>query len=152
LADWLQSTIEGALALDELDLFGQRRISDLTRRFLGQLLLPRWFRTDTTLAHAQAFFPGFTPASAPDDGIVEALRSDDAAMGEYLCFLLLDFAAADPSLEEVPLAAALIWSQKLELAERFEKLVVKELGLGKRQLNKLKKEAAGLLKKAEAAP
>jgi hypothetical protein len=148
LAAWLGQTIEGPLALDELDLPGQRRMAELTRRFLGELLRPRWFQTAATLAHAQAFFPGFTPATHADDGLVEALRSDDAALREYLCFLLLDFAAADPALEETPLAAALVWSKQLDLCERFEKLVLKELGLGKRQLTKLKKEAPALLEKA----
>ncbi len=50
------------------------------------------------------------------------------------------------------LAAALDWSARLEIAEPFEKLALKELGLGKRQLNKLKKEMAGMLAGAEAKP
>jgi len=54
-------------------------------------------------------------------------------------------------LEDVPLAAALHWSERLEMAEQFEKLALKELGIGKRQINKLKKEATAMLAKAEAA-
>ena len=148
---WLSATIEGPLGLDELDLPGQRRVSQLTQRFLAELLRPHWFQSAPVLAHAQAFFPDFAPASAPDDSLAEALRSSDAATREYLCYLLLDFAVVDRDLEDVPLAAALDWAERLELAEQFEKLALKELGIGKRQFNKLKKDAAALVAKAESA-
>jgi hypothetical protein len=147
---WLAVTIEGPLALDDLDLAGQQRMVQLTRRFLGAILRPRWFQSPATLAHARAFFPDFAPASAPDDSLDAALRFSDLATREYLCYLLLDFAAIDRDLEDVPLAAALDWSERLEISEQFEKLALKELGIGKRQLNKLKKESGAMLAKAEA--
>jgi hypothetical protein len=149
LETWLSGIIEGPLALDELDLAGQFRMAQLTRRFLGELLRPSWFQTPPVLAHARAFFPDFVPASTPDETLVAELRVTDAATREYLCYLLLDFAAIDRELEDVPLAAALDWSGRLELAEQFEKMTLKELGIGKRQLNKLKKESAAMLAGAE---
>ena len=147
---WLAATIEGPLALDELDLAGQRRAAELTQRLLSQLLRPRWFQSAPALAHARAFFADFAPATAPDATLDAELRSSAAATREYLCYLLLDFAVVDRDLEDVPLAAALDWSERLEIAEPFEKLALKELGLGKRPFNKLKKEAAALLARAEA--
>jgi hypothetical protein len=69
---------------------------------------------------------------------------------EYLCYLLLDFAAIDRELEDVPLAAAFRWSERLDIAPQFEKLALKELGIGKRLFNKIKKEAATMLEQAEA--
>ncbi len=150
LETWLAAAIEGPLALDELDLAGQQRMARLTRRFLGELLRPTWFQSAAVLAHARAFFPDFTPAAAPDETLVAALATEDAATREYLCYLLLDFAAIDRELEDVPLAAALDWSGRLDLEEPFEKLALKELGMGKRPFNKLKKEAKTMLTKAEA--
>jgi hypothetical protein len=149
LEDWLTATIEGPAGLDELDLPGQRRVSQLTRRFLAALLQPRWFQTASALAHARAFFPDFVPAPTSDDSLAKALRSRGSATREYLCYLLLDFAVVDTVLEDVPLAAALEWSERLEIGEEFEKLALKELSVSKRQLNKLKKNAAALLAKAE---
>ena len=149
LQPWLTATIEGPLGLDELDLPGQRRVSKLTQRFLAELLRPSWFQSAPVLAHARAFFPDFTPASARCDSLPTELRSSDAATREYLCYLLLDFAVVDRDLEDVPLAAALDWSQRLEIGEEFEKLALKELGIGKRQLNKVKKDGASLLAIAE---
>ncbi len=155
LDSWLTETIEGPLELDELDLVGQSRVSKLTRQFLANLLQPRWFSSEAVLAHARLMFVDFVPSTKVDDGLVsqlaETLKSCDKAMREYFCYLLLDFAAIDPDLEDLPLAAALEWSQRLELSEQFEPLVVKELGINKRQLGKLKKDAASLLAKAGQA-
>lgn len=149
LDTWLAVAIEGPLALHELDLAGQQRMVRLTRRFLAEILRPAWFRSPPVLAHARAFFPDFTAASAPDETLVADLRSSDAATREYLCYLLLDFAAIDRDLEDVSLAAALDWSERIEIADQFEKLALKELGIGKRQWNKLKKDAPAMLAKAE---
>ena len=152
LDEWLARTIEGPLALDELDLAGQRRAGQLTRRFLAELLRPRWFQSAAVLAHARAFFPDFTPGLAPDESLVADLATDDKATREYWLYLLLDFAAVDRELEDVPLAAAIVWARRFEMLEAFEKLALKELGLPKRQFTKVKKEAAELLDKAEAKP
>lgn len=152
LDEWLARTIEGPLVLDELDLAGQRRAGQLTRRFLAELLRPRWFQSAAVLAHARAFFPDFTPGIAPDESLVADLATDDKATREYWLYLLLDFAAVDRELEDVPLAAAIVWARRLEMLEAFEKLALKELGLAKRQFKKVKKEAAELLEKAEAKP
>jgi hypothetical protein len=147
---WLASTIEGPLSVDELDLAGQRRMSQLTRRFLGQILRPHWFQSEPVLAHARAFFPDFAPASKSDDTLIEALNTGDASTREYLSYMLLDFAAVDKDLEDLPLASALDWSDRLGIMDQFEKLAAKELGIGKRQMTKLKKEAAMMLNQAEA--
>jgi hypothetical protein len=152
LDDWLAATISGPLEIDQLDLADQQKLTSLTRRLLAQLLRSSWFQTAPVLAHARTFFADFAPATSSDDSLVPELSFSDHATREYLCYLLLDFVAVDPELEEAPLAAALTWSDQLGLAELFEKLALKELGLGKRQLNKVKKEAAETLAQAEAKP
>ena len=149
LDEWLAATIETASALDAADLPGQERMTQLTRRFLRELLRPRWFQTPAILAHARAYFPDFSPSTQPDEQIAADFRLSDPGGREFQTYLLLDFAAADPALEDLPLAAALQWSERLEIAEVFEKAASKELGIGKRQLAKLKKESATLLASAE---
>lgn len=151
LESWLTQTIEGPHALDELDLIGQRRATDLTRRLLGQLLRPKWFQSPATLAHARAFFPDFTPAAEADPNILAELASKDGPTRDYLGYLLLDFAVADPELDDVPLANALGWADRLGIAAEFDKLIAKELRVGKRQLSKLKKEAESRVRTAEGA-
>lgn len=151
LDSWLSATIEGALDPDELDLVGQSRVVSLTRRFLAELLRPGWFRSELTLAHARQFFEDFQPAAAADPDLPAALLSLDAAAREYLCCLLLDFAVVDPELEDFPLAAGLLWSERLGMAGVFERLALKDLGLSKRRLSRLKKNAADMIARSEVA-
>jgi hypothetical protein len=151
LDDWLQHVIEGPVQIDELDLPGQRRLEGLTRRFLAELLRPRWFHTPAVLAHARAFFPDFEPGTAPDESLTDHLPTGDGSTRDYWIYLLLDFASVDGGLEDVPLAAAITWARRLEFVEAFERLAVKELGLPRKQLARLKREADDLLARAAAA-
>ncbi len=116
----LTAMLEGPVAVDELDLPAQVRLSGQTRRWLAQLLRPKWFQTAVTLAHARAFFDDFQPATAPHDALLAELRFTDAKTREYLAFLLLDFAVVDRELEDGPLAAAWEWSQRLEIDDVFD--------------------------------
>jgi hypothetical protein len=97
------------------------------------------------------FFADFQPGSTEDPALDEALKSCDAKIREYLCYVLLDFAKADPDLDDTPLAAALELSRRLELDAQFEKLAAKELKLKVRDVRKIKEQAAELLAQAEAA-
>ena len=68
---------------------------------------------------------------------------------DYLAYLLLDFVAADPELEELPLAAALQLAGEFELSDTVEKLAVKELKWKARDIKRVKEKAAELLAQAE---
>jgi len=61
----------------------------------------------------------------------------------------MDFAVADPDLDNIPLAANLELAKSLGLTATFERIAQKELSMPKRQFNKLKQDAAALLAKAE---
>ena len=71
-------------------------------------------------------------------------------MREYFSYILLDFARADPDLDEMPLAAALKLSRQLEFDAQFEKLAAKELKLRVRDVRRIKEQAVEMLAKAEA--
>ena len=62
---------------------------------------------------------------------------------------MLDFAAVDPDLDDLPLAAAFQWSKLLGIDAEFEKLAAKELKLKARALTKLKNDADDMLAKEE---
>jgi hypothetical protein len=139
--------IEGTPALDDLDLAAQQRLTDLTRRVIGRVLARPALRSDTLTAHARLFFDDLAPADPawpePPD-----LTAEDASVQSYFCHLLLDFAAADPRLEDVPLAAAILESRALGLEERFLSIAGRELKLKKKQLEKLKGEAEQIVARA----
>ena len=148
----ISSMIEGAAALEDLDLMGQRRLTAATRRLLECLLRPRWFQTPATLGHAKLFFADFQPAGADDLALGELLSLSDARVREYLCYVLLDFTTADPDLDDVPLAAALELSRQLDMEAQFEKIAARELKLKVRDVRRIKEQAAELLAKANDAP
>jgi hypothetical protein len=77
------------------------------------------------------------------------LKFADAKLREYVCYVLLDFAKADPDLDEMPLAAALELCRRLELDSQFEKLAAKELKMKVRDVRRIGEQAAELLAKAE---
>jgi hypothetical protein len=150
VAAQISAMIEGAAALDELDLIAQRRLTAATRQLLECLLRPKWFQTPATLGHAKMFFPDFRAPNGQAPSSCEGLKFTDPKLREYLCYVLLDFTKADPELDEMPLAAALELSRQLELDEPFEKLAARELKLRVRDVRKIKEQAAELLAKAEA--
>lgn len=143
--------IEGAEALDELDLIGQSRLTRNTRRLLECFLQPKWFQTPAVLGHAKLFFDDFQSASTRDASVFQEFKSTDAKLREYFCYLLLDFVTADPDLDDMPLAAALDLSRQLEVDAQFEKLAARELKMKVRDVRKLKEQAAEMLAKAEVA-
>ena len=147
---WLVGTLEGPLALDNLDLPGQAQLTAVTRGLLAQWLQRRCLRSAAMLAHARSFFPDLRPDEAAEAPFDSGWVPGSPGVHEYLAYLLLDLAAADPELDEVPLAAALEFAAPLGLQARFEALALKELGLNKRRFNRIKRQAAELLQKADA--
>ena len=150
----ISAMIEGAVSWNTLDIPAQARLTANTRTFLEQLLQPAWFQTPAVLGHARLFFPDFQPApaaKAPADASA-TFSFNDPALREYVAYLLLDFASADPQLEDLPLAAALNWSLALGLDSQFEKLAAKELGRRLRDIRKLRDQADAMLAKAAEQP
>jgi Zn-dependent protease with chaperone function len=143
--------IEGLPALDDLDLLGRRAVSGLTQRLVSALLGPKWFHTASVLAHARLYFEDFQPParSFEDITLADDLQTDDAALRDYYCFVLLDFVTADRDLQPHSLAAALQLAERLGWKERFAELALDELRLRKKQLEKIDQDKTKLL--AEAA-
>jgi hypothetical protein len=141
----IRRMIEGPASLDKLDLLGQERFTEWTRRWLHLLLRPAWFQTDAVGAPARLLFPEFTfaPETHTDDALVADLAGSPIGVRDYFCYLLLDFAAVDPDLEDEPLKAAHLLAQKLEWDDRLEALSIKELKLKKRDAKRIHEEAVG---------
>lgn len=153
----ISAMLEGPLALDQLDLLGQKRVAGFTRRLIEELIAPGWFRSERVLAHVRSFFEDFCPPQArpKDESLSADLATRDKALQEYYCYLLLDFATVDRDLEELPLAAAMVLSRRLGLDERFKEIAIRELKLTKKRFGQLDGRAEELLadanRKAHAA-
>jgi hypothetical protein len=137
--------------LETLSLPEQAQLTELTRRFLGQFLRPKWFQSDDVLAHARAFFPGFEPAQEEDLALRAELQELTPQVRDYLCAVMADFCAVDAGLDEVPVAAAIEWARELECLGALEKMLTRELKLKTRDVKRLKDTAEKLIEKAEEA-
>ena len=143
--------IEGTPAFDRLDLLGKMSVATVTRRVIDALLRHAWFRTDAVLGHARLFFEDFTPSAKPtaSDALAAEIAPYDKGLRDYLCYVLLDFVTVDRALEDLPLAAAFELGGRLGVAKEFAAVAAKELGLKKKQLERLEATASGMLAKAE---
>lgn len=149
----VERMIEGGLNLQRLDLLGQTRAANLTRQFLQTLLSPCWYRTEAVLAHARQFFADFAvqPGPMEDASLQSEIERGDSSLGDYFCYLLLDFATVDRDLGDVALSASIVLARRLGLTQRFAELAQKELTIGKKAFAKIDKEAEAILAKTEAA-
>jgi hypothetical protein len=145
--------IEGTPALDDLDLLGQQRSAQQTRRLIDALLWRKWFQSDVVLAHARLYFDDFTPSSQAvelSDFVVNGRKLPDSVR-DYWCYVMLDFVTADRELEEPPLAAALQVADQIGIKPRFLDLLRQELKLRKNVLERIDKNKEQILAEADRA-
>ncbi len=144
----IERMIAGPLALDDLDLLAQARLAEATRALIDRLLAPEWLRTDAVLAHARAYFPD---GSTGGPGAGEPLPPElgEPGVADYLCAVLLDFVALAPELEEAPLAAAFTLASEVGRGETMLAAAARELGVPKRRIEAVRRDAATYLREAE---
>jgi Peptidase family M48 len=149
--------IEGVPDLSRLDLFVQQELTDLTYDLLQEYLRPEWMRTELITGLWQQYFPregtvvdGEARAIRQPEQLAAAIEGMHPDIRTYFGYVLLDFALADPSLEDMPAGRALEFAGELRLSEVYETICKKELQLNdkkwQQQKEKLLKAYAGLSK------
>jgi len=149
----ISQMIEGHPALDDLDLLGQQRSAQETRRLIDALLWRKWFQSDVVLAHSRLYFDDYSPpAQAVElpDFVANGRKLPDS-IRDYWCYVLLDFVTADRELEEPPLAAALQVADQIGIKLRFLDLLRQELKLRKNVLERIDKNKDSILTEADRA-
>ncbi|MEP0952064.1 MAG: M48 family metalloprotease [Paracoccaceae bacterium] len=148
LADWakdkeaadahLPELVEGDDRLEQLDLLAQRRLTDLTRAMIQQFLTADWAQSEEIGAHARAYFPNFDTTLTPlEDTVLNVLSEVSDDVKGYMASVLLDFAAADPDLEDEPLLKAIEFARKYGLEDAITPRITKDLGVPKKKLTTL---------------
>ncbi len=159
----IASMLEGPLELESLDILAQHKLSGLTEQLLQILMQPSWMRTETNLNHARLFFADFTPDSpasavcaqldmkqlAPaNDEEVHAppaallpfrAQSYAESVLNFFCYVLLDFATTDRSLEDAALAHSVAVARVLGLEDQMAAIARKELRMRKKQYDQFAK-------------
>ena len=143
--DELRTMIEGELELDALDILGQVSVSGRTRRLIAYLLADEACRGKAQLAQAHLYFDDFELMPQLDGAALASdLASGDAALRDYYCYVVVDFAAADREDLDAVLARGLALFAQCALDERLAELAGKELGLKKNELEKIRSAAAAV--------
>lgn len=153
-----RTLIESAPEIDNLDLIGQERLADLTHWMLFEFLTDPWGSRDLIRDHAQTISPQLADSlsgARRESEDIDRLRSAIAACSEsvrvYLAYLLLDFVTVDPQLDDVMLAAALLFADDFGLSGAFRAIAAKELKTTKTKLAEIEKNAVAILSRAELA-
>jgi hypothetical protein len=153
IEDRVQELIDGRPELDDLDVLHRARLTELTRDVVDHVLAPRWFRTGAARAHATLLFDDYaprTPRRSTAD-LRAALARYGPSVLDYVSYLLVDFVAVEPELEDLPLARNLALAEELDVAERFETHVNRELKLTKKAIESVRARRKSLLEAAESA-
>ena len=128
----IRQTIEGMPDLDRLDLFTRQALSDLTRQFLQEYLRPGWIRSTLIIALERQYFPD-TGENSGGEAEVAQLQETIAGLHpdirNYFGYVLLDFALADPSLEDMPAGRAFEFAGEMQLSDVYDSICKKELQL-----------------------
>ncbi|MES2777960.1 MAG: M48 family metalloprotease [Bacteroidota bacterium] len=128
--------VEGSSDLDQLDIFRQQELAQLTRHLLQLFLKPKWFQSTMVMSLAKQYFTDFSW----DEKIVLSEKFTDAtgdahqSVKDYLAYLLLDFALADPALEEIPSGWAFQFAEDVQLKETFDGIIKKEMKFSDKKL------------------
>lgn len=148
--------VEGAPPLEALDLLAQEHIADLTYWMLSEFLTEPWISRPLIRAHALELSDELADRlGAPRDEhrdlgkLRGAIGASHPSVKRYFAYLLLDFTAVDPQLEEVMLSAALLFAEDFDLSEELKAVASQELKTTKAKLADLERNAVRTLQKAE---
>lgn len=142
LDQWIETRLHGPLALERLDLPGQRRLQALTRGFLAHYLAGTPLASEAVLAQVRMLFPDWRddePAVGPEAFAAEVAGDDVRA---YLNALMMDLALADPDQQEAALLRAGRVAQALGSLDALQGNLRRDAGFGKREMDRYNRQLA----------
>ena len=156
----IRRMIEGPPSLEQIDLPGQRYLTDVTRQLISEILEPAWMKSsELTMSHARLFFSDINCASATSPAndavspvnIATIIANGDETLPRYFSSILLDFVTADRDIQKSALAWATQKADAWDIAECFAEFATKELKLRKKQFRQICTDAEPLIKIAETS-
>ena len=134
--------IEGISNLDQLDIFRQKELAQLTRQFLQLFLKPKWFQSTMVISQAKQYFTDFMldEKAVLDEKLIETLNTTHTSVKDYLGYVLLDFALVDSTLEEIPSGWAFQFAEDAQLKDTYDAIIKKELKFSDKKLQQHKQK------------
>ena len=132
--------IEGVTELNQLDIFKQKALANLTREFLQLYLKPKWFQTSMVTGLARQYFTDFSwnEDALLNDELLDLVTNAHDSVKDYLSYILLDFCLLDPALDIIPVGWAFQFAEDLQLKDQFDAIVKKEMKLSDKKLQQHK--------------
>ena len=157
-SDPIAKLIEGTLDMSTLDLLQQQFVSHATRQLLHRIFKLKAMRSELMLSHARLYFEDFSLSEIDTESSCLELTSliedhqKKEAVSSYFAYVLLDFATADRSLDEFPLANSMQVAEELGIKDVFITIARKELKLRKNQIEQCDRDKEAMLQNAESIP
>lgn len=128
--------IEGIANINQLDIFKQKELTEITMQLLQLFLKPKWFQTAAVIAQAKQYFANFyiDEKIKLTEVFFEKIQNAHQSMKDYLSYVLLDFIWIDSSLEDIPAGWAYHFAETLQLKDALEAAIKKELKLSDKKL------------------
>ncbi|MBR9884921.1 MAG: M48 family metalloprotease [Oceanospirillales bacterium] len=145
--------ISGKLDVTSLDFLDQVSLSELSGDLIDLIMAQTCMRTDSLDNMAQQYFPDYDRAERSGDveKVKAAIENCKDSTREYLGYLLLDFASADPDVSQAALSVTLLLAEQVGLDQVFETLVRKELKHKKQDVEQMKMDAQRIVEAANEA-
>lgn len=134
--------IEGISDLDQLDIFRQKELANLTKQFLQLFLKPKWFQSTMVFSQARQYFPDFSldETAVLTEKFTDTLQTAHQSVKDYFAYVLLDFVLVDSSLEEIPAGWAFQFAEDVNLKETYDGIIKKELKFSDKKLTSYKQK------------
>ncbi len=123
----IKEMIEGHNGLDEIDLFKQRELSEITLQFILLILEPAWMQSEIIIGLAKQYFPDLNQNAKGNKNVLTTyFEKLTEGLKEYFSYILYDFATADHQLEDVPFGYCFTLADEMKLSDSFSNAVKKE--------------------------
>ena len=134
--------IEGISDLDQLDIFRQKELAGLTRKFLQLFLKPKWIQSTMVMSQAKQYFADFSldEKAILSKEFIETLSQVHSSVKDYLGYVIMDFILVDPSLEEIPTGWGFQFAEDAQLKEIFDAIIKKEMKFSDKRLLQYKQK------------
>ena len=138
----IATLIEGLISLDQLDIFRQKELAQLTRFFLQLFLKPKWFQSTMVISQAKQYFADFVPdeKAVLDEKLADTINRAHASVKDYLGYVLLDFALVDSTLEEIPSGWSFQFAEAVQLKDSYDAIIKKEMKFSDKKLQQYKQK------------
>ena len=131
----MKPVIQGSFKIRQLDVFGREALNHFSREIITVFINEKSLQTDILLNLAKQYFPGFTPPTEDTALDSELIKMADESTKEYISYLLLDFAFADPTVEHDAFKRAFAIADSLNVRDLLKTIVKKELKLTEKKFN-----------------